>query len=67
VSGMIFPLEELPGAVQAVARALPSGALTELLQGSLRAGGHVGRGAWLVLGAWAVGAPLAAARLFRWR
>jgi len=67
VSGMIFPLEELPGAVQAVARALPSGALTELLQGSLRADADFGDGAWAVLAAWAVAAPLAAVRLFRWR
>jgi ABC-2 type transport system permease protein len=67
VSGMIFPLEELPGPVRAVARALPSGALTELLQGALRPGAPVPGRAWLVLVAWAVAAPLAAARWFRWR
>ena len=67
VSGMVFPLEELPGPVQAVARALPSGALTELLMGCLRADLDVPGGAWLVLLAWAVAAPLAASRWFRWR
>lgn len=67
VSGMVFPLEKLPGPLQAVARALPSGALTELLQGSLGAGAELPGRAWLVLLAWAVAAPLAASRWFRWR
>jgi ABC-2 type transport system permease protein len=67
VSGMIFPLEELPGALRALARALPSGALTELLQGALRPGAGVPGRAWVVLATWAVAAPLAAARWFRWR
>lgn len=67
VSGMVFPLEELPGALQAVARVLPSGALTELLQGALRPDAAAPGRAWLVLAAWAVAAPLAAARWFRWR
>lgn len=67
VSGMVFPLEELPGPLRAVARALPSGALTELLMGFLRADvGAPGR-AWIVLAAWAIAAPLAASRWFRWR
>lgn len=67
VSGMIFPLEELPGLLREVARLLPSGALTELLQGALRDGADAPARAWAVLAVWAVAAPLAATRLFRWR
>lgn len=66
VSGMVIPLDELPGAVRAVSRALPSGALAEAVRGTLTAGIDVPGRAWLVLGAWAVAAPLAATRLFRW-
>ena len=65
LSGMVFPLAELPGPLRAVARALPSGALAEVFHGALGAGGVPGR-AWVVLGVWAVVAPLAAARWFRW-
>lgn len=67
VGGMVFPLEELPGAVQAVARLLPSAALASLLQGALRAGESVDAGPWFVLLAWAVVLPPLAARCFRWR
>ena len=66
LSGMVIPLDELPGAARAVARALPSGALAEAIRGSLTAGVDVPGRAWLVLGLWAVAAPLAATRLFRW-
>jgi ABC-2 type transport system permease protein len=65
LSGMVIPLEELPDPVRAVARALPSGALAEAVRGALTPGDIPGR-AWLVLAAWAVAAPLAATRLFRW-
>ncbi len=65
VSGMVFPLDKLPGSMQAVARALPSGALAQVLHGALGPG-SVPAGAWLVLAAWAVVAPVAAARWFRW-
>lgn len=67
VSGMFFPLEALPGALRAVARLLPSGALAELLHGSLGPGAPAPGRAWVVLGAWAIAGPLAAARWFRWR
>ncbi len=66
LSGMVIPLDELPGAARAVARALPSGALAEAVRGSLTAGVDIPGRAWLVLAAWAVAAPLAATRLFRW-
>ena len=65
LSGMVIPLEELPGAVRTVARLLPSGALAEVFHGALGSSGVPGR-AWLVLAVWAVAAPLVAARTFRW-
>jgi ABC-2 type transport system permease protein len=65
LSGMVIPLEELPGPVRAVARGLPSGALTEVVRGAVSDAATPGR-AWAVLVAWAVGAPLLATRLFRW-
>jgi ABC-2 type transport system permease protein len=63
---MVIPLDELPGPVRSVARALPSGALAEAVRGSLTAGAHVPSRAWLVLVIWAIAAPVAATRLFRW-
>ena len=66
LGGMIIPIDELPGALQVVARALPSGALSDALHGSLTAGASVPARAWLVLVIWAVAAPLAAARTFQW-
>ena len=66
LGGMVFPLSELPGAVEAVARALPAAALASLLQDAA-AGATTSGGDWLVLGAWAVAAPAAAALSFRWR
>jgi ABC-2 type transport system permease protein len=65
LSGMVIPLEELPGPARAVARALPSGALAEAVRGTLSDATTPAR-AWAVLAAWAVGAPLLASRLFRW-
>lgn len=66
LSGMVIPLAELPGPVRAVARALPSGALAEAVRGTLAAGAEVPGRAWAVLAAWAIAAPIAATRLFRW-
>lgn len=66
LSGMVIPLDELPGPLRALARALPSGALAEAVRGSLADGLTVPGRAWVVLAAWAIAAPLAAARLFRW-
>ncbi len=66
LSGMVIPLSELPGPVRALARALPSGALTEAVRGSLTAGATVPGRAWAVLALWAIAAPIAATRLFRW-
>jgi ABC-2 type transport system permease protein len=66
LSGMVIPLDELPGPARAVARALPSGALAEAVRGTLSAGGQVPGRAWAVLVGWAVASPLLAMRLFRW-
>jgi ABC-2 type transport system permease protein len=65
LSGMVIPLGELPGPARALARALPSGALAEAVRGTLSGADVPGR-AWAVLALWAVAAPLAATRLFRW-
>lgn len=66
LSGMVIPLAELPGPLRTFARALPSTALAEAVRGTLTAGVEVPTRAWLVLAAWAIAAPLAATRLFRW-
>lgn len=66
LSGMVIPLDELPGPARAMARALPSGALAEAVRGTLAEGVDVPGRAWAVLVGWAVAAPLLATRLFRW-
>lgn len=65
LGGMIVPLSKLPGALRAVARALPAAALSDALHAALTSAAVPGR-AWLVLAIWAVAAPAAAAALFRW-
>lgn len=66
LGGMAYPLDRLPGAMQAFAKALPAAALSECLRGVLDTGKHFATGEFAVLVAWAVLAPLAAARFFRW-
>ncbi len=66
LGGMIVPLSKLPHALGAVARAFPAAALSDALHGALATGGGVPAEAWIVLGAWAVGAPAVAALTFRW-
>ncbi len=66
LGGMIFPLTRLPGSLRAVARALPAAGLSDVLHGTLTAATAVPARAWVVLVAWAVAAPLAAAATFRW-
>ena len=67
VGGMVFPLDELPSGLRAVARLLPSAALAEILQHALRPGVDLAGRAWVVLLVWAVALPPLAARWFRWR
>jgi ABC-2 type transport system permease protein len=66
LGGMVFPLTKLPNGLRDVAQALPAGALSDALHGALSSGASVPGRAWLVLAIWAVAAPLAAARTFRW-
>jgi ABC-2 type transport system permease protein len=65
LGGMVIPLAELPGPLRAVSRALPAAALSDVLHAASNAGAVPGR-AWVVLAAWAVAAPVAAAATFRW-
>ena len=66
LGGMVVPLAKLPGAVQGIARALPAAALADALHAVLGLGAAVPGRAWLVLLAWAVVGPTAAAVTFRW-
>ena len=64
--GMVIPLEELPGPLEAVVKVLPAAPLAEILTGSLIEGASVAGWAWVSLAAWAIAAPVAAAALFSW-
>lgn len=64
--GMVLPLDHLPGPLAAVSRVLPAAPLTEVMTASFTPGDHVAAGTWFTLCAWAVLAPLAAVRFFRW-
>jgi ABC-2 type transport system permease protein len=65
LGGMAYPLDRLPGALEAFARALPAAALAESVRDVL-AGAAFPLGSVVVLIAWAVAAPLAAVHWFRW-
>jgi ABC-2 type transport system permease protein len=66
LGGMVIPFAELPAGIRAGARALPSGALADVLREALTGAGDRPGSSWLILAAWAVALPVAAARLFRW-
>ena len=66
LGGMVIPFAKLPGVVRAVAHALPSGALADVLRDALSNAGTQSSRSWIVLGVWAVITPLLASRLFRW-
>jgi ABC-2 type transport system permease protein len=66
LSGMVFPLDELPPGLRNVARSLPSTALTEAVRGALTAGVDVPGRVWPVLAVWALAAVALAVALFRW-
>ncbi len=66
LGGMVVPLSELPEGLRVLAELLPSGALSQILVGTLNAGHSVPLHAWVVLIVWAVVAPVAAAKTFRW-
>jgi ABC-2 type transport system permease protein len=65
LGGVAIPLAKLPGWLQAISNGLPITALSEVLHGAT-AGARVAARPWLVLAAWAVLTPMAAARWFRW-
>lgn len=65
VSGIIFPLDRLPAALQTVARVFPSTWLADILRAATD-GAAVPAAGMLVLAAWAVGAAILAAAVFRW-
>ena len=65
LGGMAYPLTKLPASVEAIARLLPSAALAECVRAVLDH--HTFPvGAFVVLMVWAIAAPLAAARWFKW-
>jgi ABC-2 type transport system permease protein len=66
LGGMVFPLTKLPAALRDVAQALPAAALSDALHGALASGGAIAARDWIVLGAWTVAGPVAAALAFRW-
>ena len=65
LGGMAYPLDKLPGALQAIAKLLPAAALSDTVR-SVLSTQPFPTGQLVVLVAWAIAAPLAAARWFRW-
>jgi ABC-2 type transport system permease protein len=65
LGGMVIPVDELPGALRTVARALPAAALSDVVHAATSAATVPGR-AWVVLLVWALAAPAVAAATFRW-
>jgi ABC-2 type transport system permease protein len=65
LGGMAYPLGKLPGVLQTFARGLPAAALSDTVRQALSAG-PISIGALATLIGWAIGAPLLAARTFRW-
>lgn len=65
LGGVLFPQDRLPGALRAASDILPTTALADVLRDSVMSTGNAGT-AWIVLVAWAVVAPAAATRFFRW-
>jgi ABC-2 type transport system permease protein len=66
LGGMIIPLTRLPAAIRFVAELLPAAPLARIMQAAFDAHVSARPHDWIVLIAWAVAAPIAAARLFRW-
>jgi ABC-2 type transport system permease protein len=66
LGGMVVPLSKLPGPVRDFARILPAANLADAFHALLGLGNAVPGRAWLVLLAWAILAPAAAALTFRW-
>jgi ABC-2 type transport system permease protein len=65
LSGIVVPLTSLPLVVRRIVIALPSGALAQALHRILGHGLSPTNSDWIALAAWAIVAPLLAARTFR--
>jgi ABC-2 type transport system permease protein len=65
LSGIVVPLTSLPLVIRRIVIALPSGALAQALHRILGHGLSPTTPDWIALGAWALVAPLLAARTFR--
>lgn len=63
---LYVPLDHLPTWIGPIAKLLPAAALAEMLRSALKAPLHIPAEAALVLVAWAILAPLAAALTFKW-
>ncbi len=66
MGNMIIPVSKFPSWMATLARALPAAALSSGLFHSLNHGSPVPAWAWLVLIAWTVAAPVAAAISWKW-
>jgi ABC-2 type transport system permease protein len=66
LGGMAYPLDRLPGAFEMLAQVLPSAALAEAVRDVLEPGHGFPLDHVLVLVAWAIAAPVAAAYAFTW-
>ena len=67
IGGIMFPLDSLPSWLQNPAELLPSSALADVMRGALTETSLNSGAAWIVLAVWALVAPTAAAKLFRWQ
>ncbi len=65
IGGVIIRLSVMPAPLATFARVLPTAPLTEIMQGAFRPA-DISLTSWLVLGTWALLAPVAAAVTFRW-
>lgn len=66
LGGVLFPLDRLPGLLEAVGRITPSYALSDVMADALMSAGNHTVASWITLGLWAIVAPVLAARTFRW-
>jgi ABC-2 type transport system permease protein len=66
LGGLFLPLSALPGWMAALGQLLPAAALADTLRGALAEPAAVPVSSLLLLAAWGIAAPLAAALTFRW-
>ena len=66
LGGMLIPLSKLPVWLADLSRLLPAAALAQALHGTLGQGTPAAARDWIVLGVWAVVAPVVAGLTFRW-